>query len=188
MRAGQSRGSPQRPARSRVSRRGRRALTAAPPAAAPSSSPVDGQRDGKPARSPAYPSPRPPGARTPPPRKLPFPKGSCKPDALAPTQSGNCSEEEEAEKREEEGGVGGRGGRPPQAAQRPQRPTSSSDTRKWGGEGLRRLGGGTREKAPDLGAARGGGACALGLGWEAWGLAFRLPARRMRPDLAASGF
>lgn len=79
-------GSPQRPARSRVPRRGRRALTAAPLAAAPSSSPIDGQRDGKPAWSPASPSPRPPGARTPPPRQLPFPKGSCKPDALAPTQ------------------------------------------------------------------------------------------------------
>lgn len=37
-------------------------------------------------RSPATLAPRPPGLRTPPPHKLPFPNGSSKPDALAPTQ------------------------------------------------------------------------------------------------------
>ena len=55
------------------------------------------------------------------------------------------------------------------------------------GLGLRRLGGGAREQTPGPGTARGGEACALGLGWEVWGLAFRPPARRMGPDLAASG-
>jgi hypothetical protein len=39
---------------------------------------------GSPPRTPAAPAPRPPGARTPPPRKLPFLNAASKPDARAP--------------------------------------------------------------------------------------------------------
>lgn len=61
-------------------------LIADPLAAAASSVRQMSSEKGSPPRSPSAPAPRPPGARTPPPRKLPFPNGSSKPDALAPAQ------------------------------------------------------------------------------------------------------
>lgn len=115
-----------------------------------------GSAMGSPPRNPGAPAPRPPGVRTPPPRKLPFPYGSCEAAALTPPR------EWELEWGREEGG-GGRNWR--KRRRRSHRARSASPGR-WAlvGEGARRERAGCASAGRARGGARGvGGAPARGV-------------------------